>query len=275
MARSVGNIDDVQDMLFCGELASGLNQLDEQTVNSEEVAFAPQESYKDENALALDLTRLLEDKAKPGEVACAHQQNDNDGNAVNAMSISIDAKKPGGNLIAALQELMGRGFDMTGIANVHVCEAMGWTVLEDGKITESRITYDLNGQESEEDFVVNVKNVLLAVVRRLEAAINEIRCKVQDCDNSKKAMTAIGTAIVTSWDRHGIRGSGTQTALKQGWSLSSMPLIFNARTGKLGVMCKTVSWVEIILVIGGLLMQVHYCFVFVTVATLHADRQKQ
>jgi hypothetical protein len=256
-------------------LAAGLNQRYEQNTNSEDGAFAFQQNEQNMIALASDLTQYFDSTDKPGEVACAHQQNDTDGNAVNAMSISIDAKKPGGNLIAALQELMGRGFDMTGIANVHVCEAMGWTVLEDGKITESRITYDLNGQESEEDFVVNVKNVLLAVVRRLEAAINEIRCKVQDCDNSKKAMTAIGTAIVTSWDRHGIRGSGTQAALKQGWSLSSMPLIFNARTGKLGVMCKTVSWVEIILVIGGLLMQVHYCFVFVTVATLHADRQKQ
>jgi hypothetical protein len=87
-------------------------------------------------------------------------------------------------------------------------------------------------------------------------------------------MPEIGAAMVSAWNDHGIRGKGTGFALQQGWS-SLMPLIFNARTGKLGVMCKTVSWVEIILVIGGLLMQVHYCFVFVTVATLHADRQKQ
>ena len=242
MARSVGNINDAQNMLMDGELASGLNQRYEQNTNSEDGAFAFQQNEQNMIALASDLTQYFDSTDKPGEVACAHQQNDKDGNAVDATGIPIDAKGSVGNLLVALQELMGQGFDMTGRANGRVCETMGWTVTEDGTIIEQGIT------NAEGDCLVNVKNVLLAVVRRLKAAINEMRW---DCPTSKKAMPEIGAAMVSAWNDHGIRGKGTGFALQQGWS-SLMPLIFNARTGKLGFMCKAVSWVEMILVIGGI-----------------------
>jgi hypothetical protein len=264
MARSVGNIHDAQNMLRDGELASGLNQRYEQNMNpedvafafqqneqnmnalasdSEDVAFAFQQNEQNMNALASDFTQYFESTDKPGEVACAHQQNDKDGNAVDATGIPIDAKgSVVGNLLVALQVLMGQGFDMTGRANGRVCETMGWTVTEDGTIIEQGIT------NAEGDCLVNVKNVLLAVVRRLKAAINEMRW---DCPTSKKAMPEIGAAMVSAWNDHGIRGKGTGFALQQGWS-SLMPLIFNANTGKLGFMCKAVSWVEMILVIGGI-----------------------
>jgi hypothetical protein len=103
-------------------------------------------------------------------------------------------------------------------------------------------------------------------------------CKVQDRATSKKAMAAFGAAMAPEWDDPGIRSAGMGNALKQGWS-SSMPLLHNAGTGKLGFMCKAVSWVEKNVrswwgnakgEYVGLL-----CFVLLTVATPHAGRQRQ
>jgi hypothetical protein len=72
-------------------------------------------------------------------------KNDEGDNANDVTRIPVDEKGSGGDLLAALQELMGNRFDVAGRTSLRACEAMGWAVMEDGGITEPLLTEELQG----------------------------------------------------------------------------------------------------------------------------------